>query len=165
MIPNRAIGALITTVLALVLLLSFKTPDAPTVTGSTTAGVAEVAPLTSEVAPTTGATPTPAPTPTPATAVTSGYADGTYTGDVVSMRFGAVQVEVTIAGGTITDVTALQLPSGDHHSAGISEQAAPILREEALTAQSAEIDLLSGATYTSDAYAASLQSALDAARA
>jgi uncharacterized protein with FMN-binding domain len=165
MIPNRAIGALITTVLALVLLLSFKTPDAPTVTGSTTSGVAEVAPPTSEVAPTAGTTPTTAPTPTPATAVTSGYADGTYTGDLVSMRFGAVQVEVTIAGGTITDVTALQLPAGDHHSAGISEQAAPILREEALTAQSAEIDLLSGATYTSEAYAASLQSALDAARA
>jgi uncharacterized protein with FMN-binding domain len=166
MIPKRAIGALISTVLALVLLLSFKTPDAETVTGSTTSGVADVAPsTTTEAAPTAGATPTADPTPTPATAVTSQYADGTYPGDVVSMRFGEVQVAVTIAGGTITDVTALQLPSGDHQSARISEQAAPILREEALTAQSAQIDLLSGATYTSEAYARSLQSALDAARA
>jgi uncharacterized protein with FMN-binding domain len=64
----------------------------------------------------------------------------------------------------ITDVVALERPSGDHRSADISAAAEPLLREAALTAQSADIDLLSGATYTSRAYAASLQAALDAAR-
>jgi uncharacterized protein with FMN-binding domain len=84
---------------------------------------------------------------------------------VISTRFGDVQVEVTISGGAITDVTALQLPNSDRRSQNIASQAAPILREEALTAQSASIDLLSGATYTSEAYAKSLQSALDQVRA
>jgi len=65
----------------------------------------------------------------------------------------------------ITDVVALELPSGDRRSADISDAAESILREAALTAQSADIDLLSGATYTSRAYAESLQAALDDARA
>jgi uncharacterized protein with FMN-binding domain len=84
---------------------------------------------------------------------------------VISTRFGDVQVEVTIAGGAITDVTALQLPDRDGRSRQIASAAEPILREEALTAQSASIDLLSGATFTSEAYAESLQSALDQVRA
>ena len=65
----------------------------------------------------------------------------------------------------MTDVTALELPSRDGRSSRISQAAAPILREEALTAQDANIDLLSGATYTSRAYEQSLQSALDQAAA
>lgn len=165
MIPKRAIGALVTTALALVLLLSFKTPDAPTLAGSTSPDSAAIAPTTTDGSATTdGSTPSATPTP-PAADVTGRYADGTYTGDVVSMRYGEVQVAVTVSGGAVTDVTALRLPDGDHHSARISDQVAPILREEALTAQSAQIDLLSGATYTSMAYAESLQSALDAAHA
>ena len=82
----------------------------------------------------------------------------------MTTRFGPVQVQVTISAGTITDVTALQMPSRDGHSQRIAELAEPILRQEALQAQSAQIDLLSGATYTSEAYAESLQSALDGAR-
>jgi uncharacterized protein with FMN-binding domain len=82
---------------------------------------------------------------------------------VAQTPFGPVQVQVTIAGGKITDVVALQLPSGQGHSAAIAAYAAPILRSEALTAQSAQIDLVSGATYTSQGYASSLQAALDAA--
>ena len=81
----------------------------------------------------------------------------------MSTRYGDVQVQVTISGGAITDVTALQLPSGDGHSSRISEAVEPMLRSEALQAQSASIDLVSGATYTSTAYRESLQSALDAA--
>jgi uncharacterized protein with FMN-binding domain len=83
---------------------------------------------------------------------------------VVRSRFGPVQVEVTISGGKITEVTALALPSDRRRSAEISQQAGPILRREALSAQSANIDTVSGATYTSDAYAKSLQAALDNAR-
>ena len=110
------------------------------------------------MAPKATAAPTAA-TPAPATVAVS----GTYTGDAVSVRWGVVQVQVTIENGQIVDVTAVQLPTGDHHSAMISQQAEPILRSSAISAQSAQIDLVSGATYTSDAYARSLQAALDQA--
>ncbi|WP_267422708.1 MULTISPECIES: FMN-binding protein [unclassified Curtobacterium] len=90
--------------------------------------------------------------------------DGTYTGTAAATQFGNVQVQVTIAGGKITDVTPLQLTDRDGRSVQISAQAAPVLRQEALSTQSAEIDTVSGATYTSEGYLQSLQSALDQAR-
>lgn len=93
----------------------------------------------------------------------SAAADGTYTGEAVPTRFGSVQVSVTISGGAITDVTALKLTDADGRSVQISNQAAPILRQEVLTAQSADVSIVSRATYTSDAYLQSVQSALDAA--
>jgi uncharacterized protein with FMN-binding domain len=71
---------------------------------------------------------------------------------------------VTVRGSTLLDVQAVQLPSDRRRSAEISDQAAPILRQETLAAQSGHIDLVSGATYTSEGYAQSLQAALDAAR-
>ncbi|MBT2503177.1 FMN-binding protein [Curtobacterium sp. ISL-83] len=95
---------------------------------------------------------------------TTGLKDGSYTGSVSTTRYGDVQVKVTIAGGKITDVTALHLTDDDGRSVEISAQAAPILRQEALTAQSGSIDTVSGATYTSEGYVQSLQSALDQAR-
>lgn len=90
-------------------------------------------------------------------------ADGSYTGGSVSTRFGDVQVGITVSGGTITDVVALQLTDHDRRSVQISNRAAPILRSEVLQSQSAQVDSVSGATYTSDAYLTSLQSALDQA--
>lgn len=90
--------------------------------------------------------------------------DGTYTGTAAATQFGNVQVQVTVAGGKISDVTPLQLTDRDGRSVQISAQAAPVLRQEALSAQSAEIDTVSGATYTSEGYLQSLQSALDQAR-
>ena len=84
------------------------------------------------------------------------------TGSVVSTRYGDVEVRVTIENGTITAVEAIALPSGGR-SGQISSYAAPVLASEALTAQSASIDTVSGATYTSAAYAQSLQAALDQA--
>jgi uncharacterized protein with FMN-binding domain len=89
---------------------------------------------------------------------------GTFTGAVVQEPFGQVQVQITMSGGKLTDVTVLQM-STHGRSGFISQSAAPILHDEALAAQSANIDLVSGATYTSDAYAQSLQSALDQAHA
>ncbi len=180
MIPKRAFGALVTTVLGLTLLFSFKTPDQvafdatsgsgsavigePPTTGSTTTSTT-VSPTPTPTSD-SGVAATPVPTATGGTAATTGtYKDGTATGSVISTRFGDVQVEVTISGGTIADVTALRLPSRDGRSQRIASIAEPILREEALAAQSAQIDLLSGATYTSEAYAESLQSALDQVRA
>ena len=110
----------------------------------------------------TGATTTGTSSGTGATAGTAA-GDGTYTGQSVGTRFGDVQVQVTIAGGTITDVTALQLTDSDGRSVQISNRAAPILRQEVLASQSADVANVSGATYTSNAYLSSLQSALDQA--
>ena len=93
----------------------------------------------------------------------SSAADGTYTGDSVPTRFGNVQVQVTVSGGQITDVTPLHLTDRDGRSVQISNRAAPILREEVLSAQSANVRMVSGATYTSEGYLNSLQSALDQA--
>jgi uncharacterized protein with FMN-binding domain len=87
----------------------------------------------------------------------------TYTGDTYATRWGDVQVAVTLEGADITEVVALQLPSGDRHTNDISDYVEPVLREEAITSDSADVSVISGATYTSEAYAASLQSALDQA--
>lgn len=88
---------------------------------------------------------------------------GTVDGAVVGTQYGSVQVRVSFTGKKITNVHALQLTDSSGTSVAISAGAAPILRQEALAAQSAQIDAVSGATYTSDAYQQSLQSALDAA--
>jgi len=90
-------------------------------------------------------------------------AGGSYAGNVVQTRFGPVQVQITVNGGTISDVTALQLTDDGGRSVQISNYAAPLLREEVLQAQSANVQTISGATVTSDAYLTSLQAALDAA--
>jgi FMN-binding domain len=86
----------------------------------------------------------------------------TFDGPVVDTRWGPVQVEAVVSDGQLVDVTALELPSGGR-SGQISRYVEPVLRSQALQAQSATIDGVSGATYTSAAYARSLQAALDSA--
>lgn len=103
--------------------------------------------------------PSPSPSVPPSPEATPGMV--TLTGDAMRTRFGVVQVAVTLSGGDILEVEAMSLPDGDRHSLMISQYVEPLLREEAVTADSANIDVISGATYTSRAYAASLQSALD----
>ncbi len=93
----------------------------------------------------------------------SAKAVGTYAGSVVQTRFGSVQVQITVQAGKITDVTALQLTDAERKSVQISNRAAPLLRDEVLQSQSADVQTISGATVTSDAYLNSLQAALDAA--
>ena len=90
-------------------------------------------------------------------------ASATYKGALVQTRFGAVQVQITVSAGKVTDVTALQLTDDDRKSVQISNRAAPLLRSEVLEAQSANVQTIGGATVTSDAYLSSLQAALDAA--
>ncbi|MFS0730432.1 FMN-binding protein [Curtobacterium sp. 1P10AnD] len=89
--------------------------------------------------------------------------DGTFAGQTAQTQYGPVQVQITVSGGKLTDVTALQLTNDGGRSVQISQQAAPVLRQEALQAQSAQIQAVSGATYTSEGYVTSLQSALDQA--
>lgn len=86
----------------------------------------------------------------------------TATGPQVVLAHGIVQVQATVTDGRIIDVTALQLPHDNPHSWDESTAAAAVLRSEALSAQGANINIVSGATYTSRGYARSLQAALDA---
>ncbi|MGW3936265.1 FMN-binding protein [Streptomyces phaeochromogenes] len=87
----------------------------------------------------------------------------TLTGDSVQTRYGPVQVRITLQNGKLTDVTAVAHPQENPRDQQINSYAIPQLTREALTAQSADIDTVSGATYTSDGYRQSLQSALDSA--
>ena len=81
-------------------------------------------------------------------------------GDAVSTRFGDVQVQITVASGKITASQVLQVPWNDHRDQEINSYAVPILNQEAVSSQSSTIDMVSGATYTSDGYIQSLQSAI-----
>lgn len=86
-----------------------------------------------------------------------------FAGKAYDVGYGVVQVKVKLAGNRISDITPMSLPAGGR-SGDISQFAAPQLRREALAAQSANIDSVSGASYTSAGYARSLQSALDQSR-
>lgn len=88
----------------------------------------------------------------------------TVTGDSVDTRYGPVQVRITLENGKLTDVTAIAYPQDNPRDQEINSYAVPQLNRAALAAQSAQIDAVSGATYTSEGYQQSLQSALDSAR-
>jgi uncharacterized protein with FMN-binding domain len=161
---KRVALTIVATITGLVLLLQFKT--SPTGAGRP-AALAPVSPNSSAGA--ASAVPSPSPlrthhrgstSATPKTATTQ-----SALGATITTRYGPVQVRVTETASRITDVTAVQLPSQDSHSQGIAAYAAPKLRQEAIAADSARINVVSGATYTSDGYAQSLQSALDSLHA
>ncbi|CAN5195691.1 FMN-binding protein [Frigoribacterium sp. UYMn621] len=131
-------------------------PTASTSTGSSSGTSTGTAP-----APAASAAPT---TTAPAAAAPATTAkSGTFTGSDVSTPFGNVQVKVVVANGKITNVTPLHLTDNGGRSVQISNYAAPILRSEVLSSQSSQVSSVGGATYTSDAYLTSLQSALDQA--
>ena len=116
--------------------------------------------------PTSTPTPTPTliPTPTPTLKPKSIYNDGQYTGNSADAYYGNVQVAAIIQDGKITDIKFLDYPSDRGHSIQINNYATPILRSEAIQAQSAQVDTVSGATDTSNAFVESLSSALSQAR-
>jgi uncharacterized protein with FMN-binding domain len=115
---------------------------------------------TAETAATTATTATTAAPATTASTALVGY-DGT----MIQTRFGPVQVQAQVSGGQIVDVAVIQYPDGDGKSVRINSRALPTLRSEVLAAQSADVHTVSGATYTSNGYRQSLQSAIDEAKA
>jgi uncharacterized protein with FMN-binding domain len=118
-------------------------------------------PATSAAVPTSPPTHQPATTTPVVTVATPAIVDGA----VFNNKWGDVQVEATFApDGTLLAVTTLQTPYRDGKSVRINDRAVPQLNSEALTAQSANVDTVSGATYTSNDYRRSLQSAIDTAR-
>ncbi|MFG2036489.1 FMN-binding protein [Dactylosporangium sp. NPDC048998] len=89
--------------------------------------------------------------------------DGTFNGNPIYVDYGNIELSIVVSGGKITDIKVLDSPSGHSRSVQINNSALPKLRAEALAAQSASIDTVSGATYTSNGYKLSLQSAIDRA--
>lgn len=111
--------------------------------------------------------PTSAPTPhtqTPTSPPSSGYKNGSFVGDAADAFYGNIQVRVIMQDGKITDVQFLQYPNDRSHSIEINQYAMPILKSEAIQAQSASVDIVSGATDSSQAFIQSLQSALSKAK-
>ncbi|HEY5520857.1 MAG TPA: FMN-binding protein [Candidatus Limnocylindrales bacterium] len=188
--PKRGAVALVTTILAVVLLLTFKTGDQSTlrhglptdgfigappaataapiaVVGGPTPGTTATTPPTSVRSGPTAAPgraagpPAPAATPQPSTAAPVGQnTSGTFTGQAIDTPYGTVQIALVVQSGKIIDVQELQLPSDRRLSQQISAQAGPMLRTQVLQAQSDQINGVSGASYTSYGFYQSLQSAL-----
>ena len=105
---------------------------------------------------------TPAPTATPQPQ--GQYKDGSYTGSVADAFYGPLQVQVTVSGGKISNVQFLQAPNDRSESIEINQQAEPTLSQEVIQQQSAQVDVVSGATQTSQAFVQSLQAALSQAK-
>ena len=156
---RRTLATLAATVIGVVWLVTFKvTPlSVDSLAAEPTADSRTRAP--SPVATSAGRTAAPTPTVVPGTPAAS----GTFTGALVDTRYGAVQVRITVSGQKVVDVQAVALPHDRARSAAISQYSSPILRSEAIHAQTARIDVVSGATYTSVAYGRSLASALQQA--
>ena len=124
---------------------------------STSSNAPSSAPSSSSSAsPSTSATAAPVP-------VVPTVADGIYDGAVINTLYGTVQVQAVMAGGHIADVIAVKLTEADRRSVAISTQVAPMVHDEVLAAQSAQVANITGGTYTTQGYLQSLQAALDAA--
>jgi len=151
-------------VVALLGILAATLKPSPQSTTTTTASTASPAKATTAASP-TATTTTPAATTTTSTSTTSQYKDGSYTGTTSSNSYDDIQVAVVISGGKITAITTPTLRGDSGHSTQINSYAVPQLKSQAIAAQSASIDGVSGASYTTEAYVSSLQSALDQAKA
>jgi uncharacterized protein with FMN-binding domain len=174
---RRAVYATAGTVVALVALLDYKSSGAihtsnlavGTSSGATppTSAAPTTAPTTAAPAtsPTTGGTTGSAATPPTTTApTTTAPTSRSYTGTNVSYAYGTIEVQIDKRSGRITSIRIPQESATDPRSQYINSQAVPILTSEALKAQSLNFDVVSGATYTSDAFAQSFQAALDKAK-
>jgi uncharacterized protein with FMN-binding domain len=160
--PIRAVVIIAATVIGLFLLVSFRTPPPSSVSGVALPARSSPSPSSTPPAVTpSGAPPSGGRTPiATATPGATGLKNGSFTGQDFPNFYGDVQVQIIVSGGRITDVKALQYPTDRPQSAYISSVAIPYLHDEVLKAQSAQIDIISGATFTSDSYAQSVQSAL-----
>jgi uncharacterized protein with FMN-binding domain len=122
----------------------------PTLTPVSTIGVATPVPASSG---------TPSGTKAPTTIKPASGASGTFAGDTAQTAWGPVQVQITLSGGQITAVKALQWPNGDQRSQSIAQQSIPYLIQQTLTTKSANVLGVTGASYTSDGWRRSLASA------
>ncbi len=162
---KRGIKLLMTAVTTAVVAVAFRASVQPATTGGQAAVVSSEPSRPTAASPPKSTRPTAAhrstsPRSRPSAPATSSVV---VAGGVVDTQYGPVQVEITVRGGRITKAQALQHPSGGGETDQINGYAVPQLSQETLAAQSSHIDTVSGATFTSDGYRRSLQSALDAA--
>ena len=106
----------------------------------------------------------PPPTATPTPKPRGQYKDGSYTGSVQDAFYGNIQVQAVISSGKISNVNFLQFPNDNRTSQYINSQADPMLAQEAIQKQSANVDIVSGASASSQAFQASLADALSQAK-
>lgn len=151
---KRVALAFVSTVAALVMVLSFKT-HSPSAVATPSAAVKPAKTPTDKAA---SASKTKTTTKT-----TTSSAAKSYTGSAANTRYGPVQVKVTVKNGKVTGAEAVVYPMNSSLDAQINSYAIPALNSEATSAGSANIDMISGATFTSEGYLTSLQSALDQA--
>jgi uncharacterized protein with FMN-binding domain len=155
---KRAALAIVSTVAVLVMLLSFKTHTA---TSLATPPAAVSTPSTSPSASATAKSSTSAKKKATSRATKEAVTTKTITGDSADTRYGPVQVQIIVTNGKITSASAVEYPQNDPRDQQINAYAIPVLNQEAVQAGSANIAHVSGATYTSDGYIQSLQSALN----
>jgi uncharacterized protein with FMN-binding domain len=157
---RRVILGLVTTAVALVLLLSFKTHTQSPAPGNSPAA-ALGSPTPGSAASSGAASPSASSAGTTPGATVTGGTARTVTGEAFQTIYGPVQVKITVAGGRITAAAAVEYPQESPRDQQINAFAIPQLNQEAVAAGSAKIDAVSGATYTSGGYIGSLQNALD----
>ena len=162
---RRVLVAAVSTIVGLVMLLSFKTHALPTTLEPPPAAIPDVpSPTTATSAPPpTSGNASSGTTGTTTTTTTAPTKTVTVTGNSASTRYGPVVVQITVTNGEISAVDAVEYPTAKARDVQINQRAVPLLNQEALAAQSANIHTVSGATYTSRGYVTSLQSALDKA--
>jgi uncharacterized protein with FMN-binding domain len=162
---RRVIFAIVTTASALVFLLSFKTHSTPVAATSPPSASASAAPAASASAAATSkaASGTSSSSSSSSASSSANTAATTVTGDEAQTIYGPVVVKITVKNGKVTAAEAIEYPNSDPRDAQINSYAIPALNSEAVGASSARIDTISGATYTSQGYLSSLQSALDKA--
>jgi uncharacterized protein with FMN-binding domain len=144
---------ILSTISALVLLFGYRTSTSGSMGGGTATSLAGNA----------GATDTGFSSSSSLNAAAATGTASSFTGNVASTRWGPVQVQITVQDGNITDVTVPEYPTSSRQDQQINSSALPVLIKETISAQSAKIDMVSGATVTSQGYLQSLQSALDEA--
>lgn len=168
---RRVILAIVSTAAGLVLLLSFKThspsslasASSSAIAGATPGGSGNAAAGSTASGPAASGGASSSASPSSSSTSSGAVAAKTVTGDAAQTIYGPVQVRVTVKDGKLTAVSAIEYPQETPRDEQINAYAIPALNQEALAADSAKIDTISGATYTSGGYISSLQSALDKA--
>ena len=152
----------LSTLTTLVLLFSYHT-STPGSGTTLAAGTSVQAPAAASDTTSDGSSSSSSGTTDSGSSSSGGTSAKTYTGDTVQTRWGPVQVQITVQDGKITASEAIVYPNGNHEDVEINSAALPVLSQEAVQAQSADIDMVSGATVTSEGYLSSLQSSIDQA--
>ncbi|MFI9785831.1 FMN-binding protein [Kitasatospora sp. NPDC051984] len=160
---RRAVITASATAAGVVLLLSLKPHDPSGAAAISSSPVAGGTGSTSSQASSPKSPSSPSSPASPSSSPGTGGATRTVTGSAINTRYGPVQVRVTMNGSAIGKIDVIQYPNRDRRDQEINSFAVPQLNQEAMAAQNAHIDVVSGATYTSDGYTRSLQSALDQA--